>query len=215
MEDVFTKRVKDQLPTVLLTLLSIVQALALELMWERVLDSEHLYTVSFPAVVAWLQLAATFLGVLLVWLIYSTTVMRFRWVPTTTELMFPFLIGILEFLLVALMEPPLLGPWFVVFGVVFVAMSWGTQGTYRRARQDSENESYFGRIAPATWRDFLPVAGVAVAMSAAGTYLWLAGPEHWFAALALSGAIAALLVQMYSSASFWRRTFERKPEAAG
>ncbi len=212
MNDVFAKRVKDQLPTVLLTLLSIVQALALELMWERVIEGEHLYMNNFAALVGWLQLTASFLGLLLVWLIYTTTVMRFRWVPTTTELVYPFLIGILEFLMIATLKPGLLGVWFITLGVIFVAMSWGTQATYRRARQDGENDSYFGRIAPATLRDFVPVVGIASALTASGVYVWVAGEDSWFALLAIAGAIGALAVQTYSSSRFWRRTFESGEE---
>ena len=42
-------RTKDQLPMVLLTLLSIVQALALELWWAKILSSPQLYAWGWAA----------------------------------------------------------------------------------------------------------------------------------------------------------------------
>ena len=58
-----SRRAKANLPTVLLTLLSIVQALALELMWTHLGEQPYLYTWSFIAFLSWLQIGATFLGI--------------------------------------------------------------------------------------------------------------------------------------------------------
>jgi len=88
-ENPLRKRVKDHLPTVLLTLLSIVQAFSLELMWAHVTSHEDLYQLTFVVMLSWLQILATFLGVLVIWLIYASLVLRFRWVPTTSDSVFP------------------------------------------------------------------------------------------------------------------------------
>lgn len=68
-----TRRAKAHFPTVLLTLLSIVQALALELMWSHLAENAYLYAWTPVAVLGWLQLATTLLGVLLIWLIYAVS----------------------------------------------------------------------------------------------------------------------------------------------
>ena len=57
------ERAKEHFPTVLLTLLSIVQALALELFWSHLVDAEGLYQLSWFAVLWWIQILATLLGI--------------------------------------------------------------------------------------------------------------------------------------------------------
>ena len=93
-------RAKEQLPSVLLTLMSIIQALALEFLWDVVRVTPREFT--WDAVLDWLQIAANMLGILQLWLFYTSAAMRFRWVPTTQDLLFPFVIGILEFTLIDL-----------------------------------------------------------------------------------------------------------------
>ena len=56
-------RAKDQLPMVLLTLLSIVQALALELLWGYVSSETYLYESSWLALIGWLEVAATLMPI--------------------------------------------------------------------------------------------------------------------------------------------------------
>ena len=79
------KRAKDHLPTVLLTLLSIVQALALELLWSHLRAANYIFELSWLAFISWAQIAATFLGIVLIWIVYVSNVVRFRWVPTTSD----------------------------------------------------------------------------------------------------------------------------------
>jgi hypothetical protein len=74
----FRSRAKEQLPAVLLTLVSIVQALSLELLWSAVRERESLDAGDFAALVEWVQVTATFLGVLVIWVIHASQVMRFR-----------------------------------------------------------------------------------------------------------------------------------------
>ena len=69
-------RAKDHLPTVLLTLLRIVKAFSLELMWAHVMTHAEPYQLSFTSVLAWVQILATFLGVLVIWLVYAMLVMQ-------------------------------------------------------------------------------------------------------------------------------------------
>ena len=64
-------------PTVLLTLISIIQALALELMWSKIVDSDWLLVLDFQALIGWGMVIAAFLGILQIWVMYSTMVMGF------------------------------------------------------------------------------------------------------------------------------------------
>lgn len=206
LDDELSKRIKDHLPTVLLTLLSIVQALALELMWAHLAATDYLYTWSFVALLSWLQISATFVGVLLVWLIYSTMVMRYRWIPTTGDMVFPFLVGIMEFLLIESLGPIHLGAWFITLAVVFGTMTWSSQASLRRARLDGDNDALFAQVEPATLRDFVPAALTVGSLFCVGLVLWVSENQGWFALIVLASAMAALGAQMKMTDTFWRRS---------
>jgi hypothetical protein len=75
---------------VLLTLLSIVQALALELLWSHVRESGYLFDTSWTALLTWMQVGTTFLGIVVIWIAYASIAMRFRWVPSTSDSVYPF-----------------------------------------------------------------------------------------------------------------------------
>lgn len=199
-------RAKDNLPTVLLTLLSIVQALALELMWEHLGQQDYLYTWSYVALLSWLQIGASLLVVLLIWLVYGSLVMRFRWVPMTSDSMFPFLVGIVEFTLIATLGPSMLGQWFVTLAVLFGAMTSVSHVILRRARMDVENDSFFSNHAPTTRRDlYSPIATVA-ALTVVGVVLWFTGDRGWLAFITLLGATGLIAYQMWLNNFYWRRS---------
>jgi hypothetical protein len=153
----FTRdRAKEHFPAVLLTLLSIVQAIALELLWSHVVDAPHLYEFTFGAVVAWAQVVGTLLTVILIWVVYASNVMRFRWVPAITDSIYPFSIGIVEFWLVETLNIGSIGIWLMVTGFVFGVMTWIAQITMRRARSDPDNNQFFEKTGRATLSDFYP-----------------------------------------------------------
>ena len=208
-------RAKDHLPTVLLTLLSIVQAFSLELIWAHVTTHDGLREFTFSAVLSWTQIAATFLGVLVIWLIYASLVMRFRWVPTTSDSVFPFLIGIIEFTLIAAMGPHRLGEWFLIMAVIFAVMAWVSQVTLRRARLDDDNTSFFSTIAPAGWRDYTFVLVVVGVFFAAGVYFLVSADQGWFALMAVLVAGVVLSLQLHSTDVFWRRSVAIPPGPSG
>lgn len=78
-------RAKDNFPMVLLTLLSIVQALALEFLWDHMRHRSELFDWSFAIIPGWMQVIATFSTIILIWLMYSGMLMRFRWTPTIKD----------------------------------------------------------------------------------------------------------------------------------
>ena len=85
-------------------------------------------------------------------------------------------------------------------------MAWVSQVTFRRARQDGDNDGFFSTIKPAGWKDHAFVMWVISAFVVAGTYLLMSGGQGWFALLALIVAIVALATQLYSTDRFWRRS---------
>jgi hypothetical protein len=132
-------RAKDQLPSVLLTLLSIIQALAIELLWTRLHETPYLWEAGWSSVIGWTQVAAMLLGIFQIWLFYTSLVMRFRWVPSIRDSALPFVIGILEFTLIDLMGSAYFPAWFCTLALIFGVSVWTGQTIFRRARQDPEN----------------------------------------------------------------------------
>jgi hypothetical protein len=199
-------RAKVHMPMVILTLLSIVQALALELLWAHVQEQPELLEWSWLALLGWIQVGATLVGILLIWLVYTGLVMRFRWVPTTSDMVFPFFIGIIEFILIAALGPNTMGQWCLVLATIFGVATWVSQVIMRRARHDPENAAFFDRVAPATWRDFRAQIVVVVVLAAFGTLLWSSGHQGWLALLALAFGTGSLLWQAWMISHFWRRS---------
>ena len=84
---------------VLLTLVSIIQALALETLWSEIAEEGELAGGGFAGVMAALQGTVVLLSIVAVWLFFAHLVMRFAWVPGLRDTMGPFAIGLIEFVL--------------------------------------------------------------------------------------------------------------------
>ncbi len=196
-------RAKEHLPMVLLTLLSIVQALALELLWSHVRESGFLFDMTWTALLTWMQIGTSLLGIIVIWIVYASTAMRFRWVPTTSDSVYPFVIGILEFILVETLAPEYMGWWFICLACIFGLMTWVNHRTMRRARLDDENDEYFAKLAPATVRDFYPTFSILIVFTLAGIYLAVSGDTGVFALAAVLTAAAVLVRQLIVAARFW------------
>jgi hypothetical protein len=196
-------RAKEHLPMVLLTLLSIVQALALELLWSRVRESGFLFEATLDALLTWIQIGTSFLGIVVIWIVYASTAMRFRWVPTTSDSIYPFLIGILEFTMIETLAPRFMGWWFICLALIFGMMTWVSQSTMRRARQDGDNDEFFANLLPATKRDFYPAFATIAVLTVMGIIQLAAGDRGWFALFAVITAAAFLIRQLIVAARFW------------
>ena len=149
-------RVRSNVPAVVLTLLGIIQALALEQLWTHVLHSDVLYALNWQTLTTWTQIFTTLIAIILVWLVYAVNVTRFRWLPTVYEFILPFWVGFIQLLAIQALATTAIGFWFILMGVLFGTMIWIAQTTLRKARLDGGNASFFATIPPATWSDFLP-----------------------------------------------------------
>ncbi|MDO8910041.1 MAG: hypothetical protein Q7W55_16265 [Pseudohongiella sp.] len=199
------ERAKQQMPMVLLTLLSIIQALALELLWAHIRAEPMLLSFTGESLLAWLQIIVTLMGIILIWLLYSSVTMRFTWTPTPGDSVIPFGIGLLEFTLIASLGLDYLPVWFVLLAMLFAVMPATLQSILRRARLEQENSSYFAAIPPATLRDFFPAMLIVLLLAALGLILQLSGDQYLFALISLLIAAAAHAYQMYLSSVRWKK----------
>ncbi len=204
-----SQRAKAHFPTVLLTLLSIVQALALELLWGYLVEQNYLYEWTFPAILGWLQITATLLGILLIWLIYSDMVLRLSWLPRTIDAIFPFLVGILEFAQISALGASTIGLWFVLLAILFASMAWISQSSMKRARLASENKDFFENVQPATFRDHLLTIIPAMSIFILGISIWITENQGWFALVAVLSTIGLLGYQMWMSHLYTQRSYQK------
>lgn len=202
------ERAKEYFPSVLLTLLSIVQAVALELLWSHVREAENLFEWTWVAAITWAQISGTFLGLVLIWVVYASNVMRFRWTPVTSDSVYPFLIGLLEFSLVASLEPGKAGQWVLIMAVVFAVMNWVGHANMRRARQDSDNAFFFATRSPATLKDFVSEIIIVVALVVAGLSIRNSDDPGAGTMLVLFAANALLVCQFFIVARFWEESMK-------
>ncbi len=200
------ERARANLPMVLLTLLSIVQALALEFLWTYIRGNPGLFEMTWLSMLTWVQLTTSFLGLVLIWIVYASHVMRLRWVPTTTDSIYPFAIGLLEFLMVELVGADQIGPWLICYAAIFALMVWISHRTMRRARLDDQNDKFFKKLEPAQAKDFYgPTASIFI-IATAGVYVSITDNAGLFALLGMLTTAAIVLYQYWIAASFWERS---------
>lgn len=199
-------RAKQHLPNVLLTLLSIIQALALELFWAEAQSLDLSFEFSWLMVGLWLQVAATFLGILVIWVVYATTVMRFSWTPGISDSIVPFFVGVLQFVLIESLGPDSAAAWFYSLAAVFAVMHGEAHLIMRRARQDPDNGEFFTQVNPATLRDFAGPAAMVAVVLMFGVYMSFRPDSLSVANVGISVSLILLMWHMVFMGIFWKRT---------
>ena len=199
-------RAKAHLPQVLLTLLSIIQALALELFWSELQGLDHLDELSWLGVSTWIQVAATFLGILVIWIVYATTVMRFSWVPSISDSVVPFFVGLLQFILIESLGVENAGWWFLSLAVIVLVMHGESHLIMRRARRDPDNAEFFEQISPASASDLVPPAIMVVSLLGFGIYTLVVPTSPAVIPIGFSASLLLLVWHLVFMGMFWKRT---------
>ena len=152
----------------------------------------------------WGMISVSFLGILQIWVMYSTMVMGFAWQPFLRDSIIPFIIGIQEFMLISLIGSEFSAIWLYVLGSVFVTANWISHSSLRRARSDPGNEEFFSAIKPATLRDHAPVMGIVLTMVLLGVGIELSDDRTWLPLAAIIFANIVLSVQIIAMGRIWR-----------
>ena len=198
-------RIKVQFPMVLLTLISIIQALALELLWGKVVASDYLFDGGIVAVVSWGMVMVCFLGIIQIWVLYATMVMGVIWQPLIRDSVFPFIIGVQEFMMVSLVDAQFNPLWLFVLASIFISANWMSYNSLRRARQDPDNAQFFDSVEPARLKDFFPLLGIVAALTLMGIIGLLTNNQNWLPLFAIVLTNLILLLQILASRRLWRR----------
>jgi predicted lysophospholipase L1 biosynthesis ABC-type transport system permease subunit len=207
------QRARDLLPAIVITVLSMIQALALELFWNRFQGSEYLWQSDLTAVIGWLQLLLMLLGIIEIWLFYVSLMLRFSWLPAMADTLVPFIIGLLEFLLIDLMGPDNLGPWLIGMAALFGICINATHVAHRRARRDPANDYFFSQMPRANWRDYLGSIAVVSILALLGAAIWHTDNREWLALAALLFGLSAVAYQFFMTQKYWMHTLSQgKPD---
>jgi len=200
------ERAKELLPSVLLTLTSIVQALSLEVLWSSAREASHLWHPGPLRLAGWLQVAAVFLTIVLVWIYYAQLVMRFRWVPLVRDSIVPFGFGLGQFALASLLAPGQLGSWcFVVAGLFAFAIA-ASVSAFRTAARDHDNDWYFAAFPWTGWGRFVPGATAIALFSGAGLLARRAAAGSGSALVAVAIVNGVLVWQIGLQRRYWNRS---------
>ncbi len=201
---VIRDRVKNNFPMVLLTLLSIVQALAFELLWDEIHQRPDLYQWSWEAVSGWMRVITVFLGIVVIWHSYASNSMRFRWVPSMVDTLFPFCVGIVQFSMIDRLGPEYVSQWLFLLAVLFAVMNWVSQNDMVRARLEVENSEFFEKRGRATLKDVLPVMLIVTSLCLMSFLVWMTGSNPWVTGIASFIAMFVIVVQMVIADGFWK-----------
>ena len=196
-------RARELLPAIVITVLSMIQALALELFWGKIRETDLAVLEGWNAAIHWLQLAVMFLGMLQIWLFYVSLVLRLSWLPTMEDTIIPFAIGLLEFSMIDMLGTDRLATWFFTLAALFAISMGASHVAFRRARQDPENADYFRDAAPSSWRDYLVSMVVVTLLALFGLVLWLTSNREAIALTAMLFALAAIAYQLSVSHRRW------------
>jgi hypothetical protein len=198
------ERARELVPALILTLLSMIQALALEFFWSKIGTSEFLWQWGWTAVVGWSQVAVMLAGILLIWVLYVSFVLRFSWLPSLEDTLLPFVIGLFEFAMIDLTEPALVGPWMMLLALIFALAVLSSHTTMRRAEQDPANAYFFTQISTSGgWKSYTHSVASITGLMLIGLLLWLSNPAPWIVFIALLMALGAMFFQYLQARTYW------------
>jgi len=204
-------RASRQLPSVLLTLLSIIQAIALDGLWNRTVARSEFFELSSTAVLGWLQTVVTLSTIILIWAVHVRLVMRFRWTPSLYDVILPFVVGIAEFALIAVTDPGLLGQWCLALALAIIVGMAIDLRFLRRARRDPRNSEFFDEVSPSTWRDYLAHIFTVLFLISAAVFILATGYIGWFSFVPPLIVFAAIACTLHMEVHFWSRSMGDSP----
>jgi hypothetical protein len=196
------QRAVELFPSVLLSVLGVIQALAFELLWEEGLPGVARWRAAGATATGVLQVAAVFQGGIVMWALYASLVLRLRWVPSIRDLVVPFVLGALQFALVELMAPEHLPWWFAVLALIFaLAMATNWAAYAAAARLDAD----VVRGEAQTLGSYLPSLAIIAALAACSALVAWTGPASPVAAAAMLAANVGILAQLLVLRRYWNR----------
>jgi len=212
MKQMDAQSLRDEFAVTYLTLISILQAVALGFL--ATLVDAHFHSLQSGH---WLRIATSVVVAVNVWNEYRMGVAQFAWVPSLVDTLIPFTLGIVQF---ALFRASVLSTdflWLCAVGCLYLAGVAGYENMYRRAKAEgSINIDVLGAIGG--WRTANPFICLALAgLSAVFAAIAVSGRSvGWVRLTLLSATLALTVLFMIRGEANWRRVVRlaRAREAA-
>jgi hypothetical protein len=200
-------RAKAQFPSVLLTLTSIIQAIALESLWSRFSElAEPDGFLAIP-VEAWLQSGAMLLAIMVLWIYYAQLVMRLVWVPRLADSLIPFALGVAQFLEIDTLGREDVALWLAPFPVIFLLCFAGWNLTIARAGDESENADLMATFRPENGLvRYGPMLGSVVFLMLLAACVWRWPGSSTAALISLD---LLLVLHLWLQGRYWRESVLR------
>lgn len=205
------ERAKELTPSLVLTLLSIVQALALEVLWSSVRDHPFLWKGGIEAAVGWMQVAIAFEGIVVIWVAYLGLVVRFVWIPRVRDVVFPFILGLLQFILASAIDPKWLVVWLLLLALVFVSATINNSSLFLEASHLEENREHFDGVAIQNpelygfWSLYAPLAFFVGLILVSAGLVAIFGAKSGVTLGALAVVAVVLVLQFLQIRFYWNR----------
>lgn len=206
-------RAKQHLPTVMLTLISIIQALALEVFWNRFMEAGFLWRPHPFQIAGWLQAAVVLLTIVTLWVYYVNMVLRFTWVPDIVDSVAPFIIGIGEFALIESMGPDSVLAWYLIAASMYLLVTYFSGLTFQKARREPENRWFFtgtGKVYALYGPQFV-AAGLTLTFAA---LTLIVGIDSVAAIICCLLLVGLSVVQLIMQERYWRIALRMSDEHA-
>ncbi|MCA9506173.1 MAG: hypothetical protein H6748_00805 [Spirochaetaceae bacterium] len=200
------ERAKTHFPSVLLTLTSIIQAIALETLWSSLTDEVDRLGLAHVPLDTWLQASALFIAIVVLWVYYAQLVMRLVWVPGLTDSLVPFLLGIGQFIEAGSLGTADVALWLAPFPFIFLVLFGSWNRTLRRAAEEPENAAVIHSFFPDSALVRLgPVLGSAGVIGVLACVAWRWPGTSTGALVVLNGL---LFVQLVLQRRYWQDSVE-------
>jgi hypothetical protein len=158
-EEKILSRIEGSFREVYLTLVSIIQGVALGYLAQTMGDAYQQYSAN-----QWARVVAAFLIIIVIWQEYMVGATVFAWVPTMLDSIGPFLLGVGEFLAIAAISRPL--SWFLLFFSMIFGV--GTVACLNYLYHTSRDSARVNRFS----REFLNVHPKSQYKICVGCFLW-------------------------------------------
>jgi hypothetical protein len=182
------------------TLVSVVQAIALEVLVSRVGELGVGLEMNWQAAIVWLEIVLLGLTVFYVWVSYTLLVTMAQWVLRVFDFAAAFSVGIVQFVSIRWIGIETIRPFFAMVLVGFVAGALISYSNTRAAAARPENEAVMSALPS------LRISGLLAVVGLLGLVGVAAGPEPsalLFLTLLLCNAF--LLTALLQWFSWWNR----------
>jgi hypothetical protein len=201
------ERALGSFSSIYMTMVSLIEAIALELLVGRVLAVTEVSDLGVPTIVAWLEIAFMFEVILGIWIAYAIMSMATRWVMTLYDSAIVFALGMWQFLAISWIDQVPSHYWLWWTGIGGVIAILIIRGIYAAARRNPENDVFVGSFPLALVTGIAGVLTAAIIPVACLVQLELVG--EWLVACALVFGVVAYSGYIRAWTRWWRRTAEQ------